>query len=81
MDGVDVAWPLMLNSSERIGINQLGSIAYPKVKKYFPMSVGDCCSVFHIDFGESSVWYHIIRGRKVFWLIPPKESTLATFQC
>ena len=81
MDGVDVAWPLMLNSSELIGTNQLGSMAYPKVKMYCPMSVGDCYSDFHIDFGGSSVWYHIIRGGKVFWLIPPKESTLASFQC
>ena len=53
MDGVYVAWPLMLNSSELIGTNQLGSMAYPKVKMYCPMSVGDCYSDFHIDFGEA----------------------------
>lgn len=29
------------------------------------MSVAGCYTDFHIDFGGTSVWYHIIRGRKV----------------
>ena len=29
------------------------------------MSVAGCYTDFHIDFGGTSVWYHIIRGEKV----------------
>lgn len=40
------------------------------------MSVAGCYTDFHIDFGGSSVWYHILRGQKVFWLIPPTDANL-----
>jgi hypothetical protein len=40
------------------------------------MSVAGCYTDFHIDFGGTSVWYHILKGKKVFWLIPPKEENL-----
>ena len=29
------------------------------------MSVGGCYTDFHIDFGGTSVWYHILKGEKV----------------
>ena len=29
------------------------------------MSVGGCYTDFHIDFGGTSVWYHIVKGEKV----------------
>lgn len=29
------------------------------------MSVQGCFTDFHIDFGGTSVWYHILRGGKV----------------
>ena len=29
------------------------------------MSVAGCYTDFHIDFGGSSVWYHILKGAKV----------------
>lgn len=29
------------------------------------MSVEGCFTDFHIDFGGTSVWYHILRGGKV----------------
>jgi len=29
------------------------------------MSVGKCYTDFHIDFGGTSVWYHVLRGQKV----------------
>jgi hypothetical protein len=47
-----------------------------QVQKYCLMSVGGCYTDFHIDFGGSSVWYHILWGKKVFWLIPPLEENL-----
>ena len=30
------------------------------------MSVGGCYTDFHIDFGGTSVWYHILKGEKVY---------------
>lgn len=33
--------------------------------RYCLMSVKGCFTDFHIDFGGTSVWYHILRGRKV----------------
>lgn len=29
------------------------------------MSVGGCYTDFHVDFGGTSVWYHILHGKKV----------------
>lgn len=29
------------------------------------MSVQGCFTDFHVDFGGTSVWYHILRGGKV----------------
>jgi len=38
---------------------------YPKVQKYCLMSVKGCYTDFHVDFGGTSVWYHILKGAKV----------------
>ena len=35
---------------------------------------------FHIDFGGSSVWYHVVAGRKSFLLVPPTPPNLAAFE-
>ncbi|KIW05702.1 uncharacterized protein PV09_03562 [Verruconis gallopava] len=47
---------------------------------YVLMSVADCFTDFHIDFGGSSVYYHILKGKKVFFFIPPTPSNLAKYQ-
>lgn len=44
------------------------------------MSVAGCFTDFHVDFGGSSVWYHVMRGQKIFWLIPPIEANLLKFE-
>ena len=33
------------------------------------MSVGGCYTDFHVDLGGTSVWYHVLRGKKVGALI------------
>lgn len=33
--------------------------------RYCLMSVKGCFTDFHIDFGGTSVWYHVFKGRKV----------------
>jgi F-box/leucine-rich repeat protein 10/11 len=47
---------------------------------YVLMSVADCYTDFHIDFGGSSVYYHILKGKKVFFFIPPTPSNLQKYQ-
>lgn len=44
------------------------------------MSVKNCYTDFHIDFGGTSVWYHILRGKKVFWLIPPTPLNMELYE-
>ena len=44
------------------------------------MSVAGCYTDFHLDFGGSSVWYHILKGQKVFWLIPPTDANLKAYE-
>ena len=44
------------------------------------MSVAGCYTDFHLDFGGTSVWYHVLRGEKQFLLIPPSPENYATFQ-
>ena len=44
------------------------------------MSVAGCYTDFHLDFGGTSVWYHIVKGEKVFLLIPPTEENYSFFQ-
>ncbi|KAL1416145.1 hypothetical protein MTO96_006412 [Rhipicephalus appendiculatus] len=35
---------------------------------------------FHIDFGGSSVWYHVLRGEKLFYLIRPTQTNLSLYE-
>jgi len=53
---------------------------YPKVQFYCLMSVADCYTDFHIDFGGSSVYYHILKGKKTFFFIPPKKQHLKKYE-
>ncbi|XP_051961871.1 histone lysine demethylase PHF8 [Xyrauchen texanus] len=53
----------------------------PNVQKYCLMGVKDSYTDFHIDFGGTSVWYHVLRGEKIFYLIRPTPANLALFEC
>lgn len=79
-DWVDVVWPRRLKEAQIEGTNSLHHMMYPKVQKYCLMSVKNCYTDFHIDFGGTSVWYHILKGSKVFWLIPPTEKNLQLYE-
>ncbi|KAF2807790.1 Clavaminate synthase-like protein, partial [Mytilinidion resinicola] len=52
----------------------------PKVQFYCLMSVADCYTDFHIDFGGSSVYYHIVKGKKTFFFIPPTKQNLKKYE-
>ncbi|XP_049984273.1 histone lysine demethylase PHF8 isoform X2 [Alexandromys fortis] len=53
----------------------------PNVQKYCFMSVRDSYTDFHIDFGGTSVWYHVLKGEKIFYLIRPTNANLTLFEC
>ncbi|TMS22808.1 Lysine-specific demethylase 2A [Larimichthys crocea] len=65
IDWVDNMWPRHLKERQRDSTNCINDMQYPKVQKYCLMSVEGCYTDFHIDFGGTSVWYHILRGTKV----------------
>ncbi|KAJ6135933.1 hypothetical protein N7512_001093 [Penicillium capsulatum] len=70
LDLQDAVWPQELQA--------VGD--YPKVQFYCLMSVADCYTDFHIDFGGSSVYYHILKGKKTFFFIPPKDKHLKKYE-
>ena len=70
LDLQDSVWPLELQAKGEI----------PRVQFYCLMSVADCFTDFHIDFGGSSVFYHILKGKKTFFFIPPKEKHLKKYE-
>ncbi|KAF2727195.1 hypothetical protein EJ04DRAFT_582210 [Polyplosphaeria fusca] len=68
LDLQDAVWP----EDDRINA--------PKVQFYCLMSVADCYTDFHIDFGGSSVYYHIVKGRKTFFFIRPTKQNLKKYE-
>ncbi|XP_078680561.1 lysine-specific demethylase 2A-like isoform X1 [Branchiostoma floridae x Branchiostoma belcheri] len=80
IDWVDTAWPPHLKDKQTESTNAIADMKYPKVQKYCLMSVKGCYTDFHVDFGGTSVWYHILHGGKVFWLIPPTPENLELYE-
>ncbi|GCC37625.1 hypothetical protein chiPu_0016130 [Chiloscyllium punctatum] len=52
----------------------------PCVQKYCLMGMEDSYTDFHIDFGGTSVWYHVLWGEKLFYLIKPTDANLALYE-
>jgi len=80
VDLIQNAWPRHLQLLQEEGTNDMSKMTYPKVQKYCLMSVAGCWTDFHIDFGGTSVWYHLLRGEKIFWLIPPTPANLKAYE-
>ncbi|RXN15979.1 lysine-specific demethylase 2B-like isoform X1 [Labeo rohita] len=80
VDWVDNMWPRHLKQKQTEATNVMSEMKYPKVQRYCLMSVKGCFTDFHIDFGGTSVWYHVFKGRKVFWLIPPNPHNLSLYE-
>ena len=47
---------------------------------YALMSPAGSYTDFHIDFGGSSVWYHIVTGRKIFLAAPPTAANWKLYE-
>ncbi|XP_070997867.1 lysine-specific demethylase 7B-like [Oncorhynchus clarkii lewisi] len=52
----------------------------PFVQKYCLMGVKNSYTDFHIDFGGTSVWYHVLWGEKIFYMIKPTQVNLALYE-
>lgn len=70
IDWVEQHWPGNLKAEDY----------YPQVTKYCLMSPGESWTDWHIDFSASSVFYHILRGRKVFYFISPTPENLRQYE-
>lgn len=70
IDWVEQHWPGNLKAEDY----------YPQVSKYCLMSPGESWTDWHIDFSASSVFYHILRGRKVFYFISPTPDNLRKYE-
>ncbi|KAI3657192.1 hypothetical protein MP638_007469 [Amoeboaphelidium occidentale] len=66
LDWVDKYWPKDLEGK-------------PKVQKYCLMSPAGCWTDFHVDFGGTSVYYHLLSGKKFFYMIPPTPENLRMY--
>lgn len=53
---------------------------YPKVQKYCLMSERGSYTKFHIDMGGTSVWYHVKKGKKIFWVVEPTPENLGMYE-
>uniref|UniRef100_A0A158Q8S9 JmjC domain-containing protein n=1 Tax=Elaeophora elaphi TaxID=1147741 RepID=A0A158Q8S9_9BILA len=71
IDWVELYWPKDLRNSPS---------TFPKVQNYCLMSVKRSFTDFHIDFGGTSVWYHVYKGRKIFWVIEPTEDNILKYE-
>jgi hypothetical protein len=52
---------------------------HPKVQLYCLMSPSGCWTDFHVDFGGTSVFYHLLSGKKQFFMIPPTTENLSLY--
>ena len=50
------------------------------VRKYFILSMENSYTDFHVDFGGSSVWYHVVKGAKTFYFVAPTAKNLSLFE-
>ena len=80
IDFTDNVWPRHFKEQQEDGSNDMAKMLYPKVQKYCLMSIAGCYTDFHVDLGGTSVWYHVLKGKKVFWLIPPNQANLKAFE-
>ncbi|KAF9421924.1 JmjC domain-containing histone demethylation protein 1, partial [Podila epigama] len=68
LDWIENFWPESLKAQE-----------FPKVQLYCLMSVKNSYTDFHIDFAGSSVFYHILSGKKTFYFVEPTLTNLRKY--
>ncbi|PIC17390.1 hypothetical protein B9Z55_023648 [Caenorhabditis nigoni] len=54
--------------------------AFPKYLKFVIVSMGGSFTNVHVDFSATSVFYHVFRGTKIFYLAQPTEENMAIYK-
>lgn len=86
LDWIDNAWPRTVKNDTTIVDGKIVSRCtnidevYPNVQYYCLTSEAGCYTDFHIDFGGTAVWYHVLSGEKEFCLIPPTPDNLSAYE-
>ncbi|KAJ2849615.1 JmjC domain-containing histone demethylation protein 1 [Coemansia brasiliensis] len=70
LDLVERYWPVAKRKGDQ----------YPRVKTYCLMSVQNAYTDFHMDFSATWVYYHVLRGEKIFYMAPPTPSNIRKFE-
>nr|KAJ3414055.1 JmjC domain-containing histone demethylation protein 1 [Polyrhizophydium stewartii] len=68
MDWLDIMWP---HDSKHEYV--------PNAQLYCLMSAQNSYTDFHLDFGGTSVFYHILSGKKVFYFIAPTPANMRKY--
>ncbi|EGT53590.1 hypothetical protein CAEBREN_22541 [Caenorhabditis brenneri] len=58
--------------------NQLKTM--PKFQKFLLLSMSGSFTDIHVDFSGTSVFYHVIKGRKIFYVAPPTPENLELYK-
>ena len=70
VDWIDKCWPL----------DRRARGDFPQVQKYCLCGMAGSYTDFHVDFGGTSVWYHVLSGQKRFYLVAPTTINLRAFE-
>ncbi|KAJ2610175.1 JmjC domain-containing histone demethylation protein 1 [Coemansia sp. RSA 1365] len=70
VDLIERYWPAAKRKADK----------YPRVKTYCLMGVQNAYTDFHVDFSATWVYYHVVWGAKVFYLVPPTASNMRKFE-
>ncbi|GMR32093.1 hypothetical protein PMAYCL1PPCAC_02288, partial [Pristionchus mayeri] len=54
--------------------------SYPSVESFLLMSPSGCYTDAHIDGGGTSFYFHVLKGRKVIFFVPPTEENLVKYE-
>ena len=73
LDWIDKCWPLELKQRN-------SKKSYPSVQYYCLTSTSGCYTDFHLDFGGTAVWYHVLSGCKQFCLIKPTKMNFKLYE-
>lgn len=92
LDFVNLHWPNDVDpSSVSDGVRRLKTaediskemeelkLNRPCVQKYCLMTAAGSWTNFHVDFGGTSVWYHLFKGTKIFYFIEPTAENLKIY--
>lgn len=52
----------------------------PALSKYCYFFMENSFTDFHIDFGGTSAWYHVMNGEQIFYLVEPTKVNLDFYQ-